>query len=47
MYLKYVKKSYPIDKRDMFDDYYVYQAIDELIPITDNDFNNFHDTIAG
>lgn len=44
--LKYVKKSYPIDKRDMFDDYYVYQAIDDLIPITDNDFNNFHDTIV-
>jgi superfamily II DNA or RNA helicase len=44
--LKYVKKSYPLDKRDMFDDYYVYQALDELIPITGNDFNNFHDTIT-
>lgn len=44
--LKYVKKSYPFDKRDMFDDYYVYQALDELIPITGNDFNNFHDTIT-
>lgn len=44
--LKYVKKSYPVDKRDMFDDYYVYQALDELIPITANDFNNFHDTIT-
>lgn len=44
--LKYVKKSYPIEKRDMFDDYYVYQALDELIPITGNDFNNFHDTIT-
>ena len=43
--LKYVKKSYPIEKRDMFDDYYVYQALDEMIPITGNDFNNFHDTI--
>lgn len=44
--LKYVKKSYPLEKRDMFDDYYVYQALDELIPITGNDFNNFHDTIT-
>jgi len=44
--LKYVKKSYPVDKREMFDDYYVYQALDELIPITGNDFNNFHDTIT-
>lgn len=42
--LKYVKKSYPVDKREMFDDYYVYQAIDALIPITENDFNNFRDT---
>jgi superfamily II DNA or RNA helicase len=44
--LKYVKRSYPIDKRDMFDDYYVYQALDVLIPVTGNDFNNFHDTIT-
>lgn len=44
--LKYVKKSYPVDKRDMFDDYYIYQALDDLIPITGNDFNNFKDTIT-
>lgn len=44
--LKYVKKSYPLNKRDMFDDYYVYKALDDLIPITGNDFNNFHDTIT-
>lgn len=44
--LKYVKKSYPIDKRDMFDDYYIYQALDELIPISGNDFNNFKDTLT-
>ncbi|AGC01979.1 DEAD-like helicase [Acanthamoeba polyphaga moumouvirus] len=43
--LKYVKRSFPEDKRDMFDDYYVYQAVDDLIPITGNDFNNFSDTI--
>lgn len=44
--LAYIHKSYPLDKRDMFDDYYVYQALDELIPITNNDFNNFHDTVV-
>lgn len=44
--LRYVKKSYPVEKREMFDDFYVYQALDDLIPITGNDFNNFHDTIA-
>lgn len=44
--LKYVKKSYPEDKKYMFDDYYVYQGLDELIPITNNDFNNFHDTLT-
>jgi superfamily II DNA or RNA helicase len=44
--LEYAKRKYPPEKLDMFDDYYVYQALDELIPITNNDFNNFHDTIT-
>ena len=44
--LKYVKKTYPVEKRDLFDDYYVYQALDDLIPITGNDFNNFHDSFT-
>lgn len=44
--LKYVKKTYPLDKRDMFDDYYVFQALNDLLPVTGNDFNNFHDTIT-
>ena len=44
--LRYVKKSYPLEKRDMFDDYYVYQALDDLVPITGNDFNNFHSTLT-
>ena len=41
-----LKNHILIDKREMFDDYYVYQAIDKLIPITGNDFNNFSDTIT-
>lgn len=44
--IKHVKKSFPNDKKDMFDDYYVYQALDELLPITGNDFNNYRDTIT-
>ncbi|CAH6420051.1 NTPase [uncultured virus] len=44
--LKYVRKSYPPDKRSMFDDFYVYRGLNDLIPITGNDFNNFHDTIT-
>lgn len=44
--LKYAKNTYPVDKKDMFDDYYVFQALDDLIPVTGNDFNNFHDTVV-
>jgi len=43
--LKYVKESYNDDKKDLFDDFFVYKAIDELIPVTSNDFNNFRDTV--
>lgn len=43
--LEYVKKSYPEDKRELFDDFYVYQALNDMIPITSNDFNNFKDTL--
>jgi hypothetical protein len=41
----YVKDSYNKDKKDLFDDYFVQKALDELIPITENDFNNFKDTL--
>lgn len=43
--LKYVKKSYPLDKRELFDDFFVYQALDDLIPTNNNAFNNFKDTV--
>jgi hypothetical protein len=43
--LSYVKKSYPVDKRELFDSFFVFKALDELIPIYENDFNNFKDTI--
>lgn len=43
--IEYVRKSYTNDKKDMFDEFFVYKALDDMIPITENDFNNFKDTI--
>jgi hypothetical protein len=43
--LDYVRKTYAKHKVDLFDDFFVFKALDELIPITENDFNNFKDTI--
>ena len=43
--LDYVKSFYSTDKLELFDTYYVYKALDELIPITENDFNNFKDVV--
>jgi hypothetical protein len=44
--LEYVKNSYEEEKRDLFDEFFVFKALDSLIPITENDFNNFRDTIT-
>lgn len=41
----YVADSYSKIKRDLFDDFFVQKALDELIPITENDFNNFKDIV--
>uniref|UniRef100_A0A6C0EB41 Helicase ATP-binding domain-containing protein n=1 Tax=viral metagenome TaxID=1070528 RepID=A0A6C0EB41_9ZZZZ len=43
--LKYVKQSYNDEKRELFDDFFIFKALDELIPITENDFNSFKDTV--
>lgn len=40
-----IYKQYPDDKKDMMDVFFLYQALDELIPVSENDFNNFKDTI--
>lgn len=42
---EYVKNSYSDEKKDLFDEFFVYKALDELIPISENDFNNYRDTI--
>ena len=43
--MNHVKTFYENDKKDLFDEYYVYKALDELIPRTENDFNNFKDPV--
>ena len=43
--IDYVKKNYDEDKIDLFDEFFIFKALDELIPITENEFNNFKDTI--
>ncbi len=43
--VNYVKKSFPIEKRDIFDEYYVYRALYDLLPVTTNEFNNFKDAV--
>jgi len=41
----YVINSLSESKKDLFDDFFVQKALDELIPITENDFNNFKDVL--
>lgn len=43
--VNYIKKFYTANDIDIFDEIYVYKALDQLIPIDENDFNNFKDTI--
>jgi len=42
---EYVRNSYDKDHHDLFDEFFVYKALDDLIPVTENDFNNLKDTI--
>lgn len=43
--VNYVRNSYVGEKKDLFDDYFVFEALNELTPISENDFNNFRDTV--
>lgn len=43
--LEHVKESYDNEKIDLFDEFFVFKALDELIPMTENDFNTYKDTI--
>jgi len=41
----YVRGSYPPEKADLFDEFFVYKALDEMIPLNQNELNSFKDTI--
>jgi len=43
--LERVKRKFIGEEKELFDNFFVYKAIDSLIPITENDFNNFNDPI--
>lgn len=43
--LEYVKNYFEGEHYDLFEDFFCYRALDELILISENDFNNFHDPI--
>jgi hypothetical protein len=43
--LDHVKSEFEGEKYDLFDDFFVFEALNQLTPISENDFNNFHDTI--
>lgn len=43
--IEYIRNSYDIEKRELFEEFFVYQALTEMIPTTENEFNNFKDTV--
>jgi superfamily II DNA or RNA helicase len=43
--VEHVKEMYKIDKKELFDIFYVYKSLDDLMPITTNDFLNFRDSL--
>lgn len=43
--LEYVKMKITGENKDLFEDFFVYKALDELTPMTENEINNFQDTI--
>jgi hypothetical protein len=43
--INHVKQYYDDTKLDLFDEFFIYKALDELLPISENEFNNFKDTI--
>ncbi len=43
--LKIIKKSYKKHQEELFDDYFLNKALEDMMPKTENDYNNFKDTI--
>jgi len=40
-----IKKTYQGEKKELFEDFFVYRALNDLIPLDENDFNNYQDYI--
>jgi len=40
-----IKSSYSGERAELFEEFFIYQALNDLIPLDENDFNNFQDTI--
>jgi superfamily II DNA or RNA helicase len=40
-----VRHSYKGEKKDLFDPFFVYLSLNDMIPITENDFNNYENVI--
>ncbi len=43
--LKTIKKSYKKHQEELFDDYFLDKALEDMMPKTENDYNNFKDTV--
>jgi len=43
--LNEVKNTYEGEQKELFEDFFVYQALNKLVPLDENDFNNFKNTI--
>jgi hypothetical protein len=43
--IDYVKESLSEEQSLLFDDYFIYQALQELLPVTEDEFNKFTDVI--
>ncbi len=43
--LNQIKDSYIGEQKELFEEFFVFQALNKLVPNNENDFNNFKDTI--
>ena len=43
--LNEIKKKYTGEQKELFEDIFVYKALDDLVPVTKNDYINYNDTI--
>lgn len=43
--ITYVRNKRDIEKKNLFQDHFIFKALDEMIPLTENDFNSFSDII--